>query len=419
MKILSIIRNSALFFLFSNLMLFTGCKKDNDDAPAAPVTIFTVNFTDNYINPQLNAIVFISDMTGKLLSDTLVSGNGSIQVQVPSGTQVPSEFMVSIVTWEFFIHNFLVSINTYNAISKSTWTFTGHRADTVGRVTISLNNVPPHTGPVLFSNAGYSNVTFITDNRINNLYRSPDDLYIHLLTSEGPRYKWISGITKGGTYNIDMAQSELPVLQDISFPITSVYYEGVITGYQGQDMESPLYFLVDELLGDGIPVNSIPVSYPPSHFTAFHTELSLITDWSSPSTYSYWVDGAIPAAFKKIDADVITLSSSTGRADFTATGAYNVSNANWSFSATNNLIFEWNVYGPDSTTVMILPELSPSMHQMFPDLSIDSLTLQNIRLLNFYGLSSYNDFITKMFADIPTVGMKHMEASTVKRVPGK
>jgi hypothetical protein len=404
-----------LFFSFTQ----SSCKKESGNDPAPTRTIFTVNFTDNYINPKLDAIVFISDMNGKLLADTLVSGNGSIQIQAQVGIQIPSKIMVSIATWEFFIHNFIIKINSYYTESSSTWYFRGHRADTVGQASISLNNVPQHTGPVLFSNAGYTNLTFNTSNRINNLYRSPDDLYIQLITPDGPRYKWIPGITKGGNYNIDMAQTEIPVMQEITFPVTAVYYEAIIKGYEDLDAESPLFYVVDDLLGDGNPVNSISVSYPSSQFNTFHSNLSMITDWNSTSSYFYWLDGAIPETFKMIDAAVTSISASTGSAEFNTTGTYNVSNANWGFSATNNLIFQWSVYVPDSTKAIHLPELSPSMHQMFPVLSLDSLTLDNIQLMNFYQYPTYSDVISKMFETVPSLGMEHMETSTVKVVPGK
>ena len=407
----------SLIILVSETL--SSCKKKSDEEPVPSSPVFTVNFMDNYINPQLNAIIFISDMQGKLLADTMISGNGTIHIMPESGITIPPKFMVTIATWEPDMHNFRISLNTYYQIPVSEWIFQGHRMDTVGHVTISLKNVPQHDGPVLFSNSGYSNLTLNTNERVNYLYKNPDDLYILINTSSGPRYKWVPDITKGEIYNVDMSETSIPEFQMISFPGSEVYYEVRVYGYHDQNVESPLSCLLNEQLGDGTAVSSVQVNYPPAKFSTFHSIISLVEDWTSSSTYFYWVDGVIPSSFKKIDASVTSFQPAKGMVEFSTNGTYNVSNATWSFTAANFQHFDWSVYAPDSTKTIILPEIPPSIRQMFPVLSLDSLVLDNIQLMNFTGLPTYDDFIYQTLVKNPPVGIEHLETSTVKVLPAK
>ncbi|MEI6900545.1 MAG: hypothetical protein WCL00_11760 [Bacteroidota bacterium] len=259
--------NKRKYFLNISLLIVSisslfSCKKETKNEPVPVIPVFTVNFSDNFINPQLNAIVFISDMQGKILADTLVNGNCKIDILPLEGKAIPTKFMVTVVTWEFYVHNFIVTLNTYYGISKSTWNFKGHRATSSTHSTVTLSNVPPHIGPVLFSNTGYSNLTFNTVSRVMNLFRSPDDLYVQIETSAGPRYQWFTGLRPGLDTIYNMSNPLIPQLKVISFPQSAAYYEAHVSGYQGTDTESPLNYLVGEILGDGNLADSVSVPYP-------------------------------------------------------------------------------------------------------------------------------------------------------------
>jgi hypothetical protein len=216
-----------------------------------------------------------------------------------------------------------------------------------------------------------------------------------------------------------MAQTEIPVTQSITFPVNAVYYETRINGYRESNTQSPFNYLIDESFGDGNPVSFVEVSYPASKFSAFHTQLSLTTDWSSPNTYFYRYDGTIPTLFKMTDASVTGTSPAPGTIEFSTAGSYNVSNANWKFSAANNQIFDWNIYAPDSIKKLFLPALPPSILHEFPVLKMDSLVLDHIELQNFYGFSTYGEVIDKVFIIDPPAGMEHLEAGSVRVVPSK
>jgi hypothetical protein len=404
-------------FAFFTIVFTTACSKDEEAPPPSTKDQFTSIFTGNYINPQLDAIIFLSDMQGHLLADTMVSGNGVFQLGPKAGGQYPSNFMVTIATWEPYVHNFIIKLNTYYHVSSKSWLFQGNRAEIAGHASVTLKNVPEHQGPVLFSNSGFSNLTFNTTGRVCDLFITPDDLYIQIKTTEGSRYKWVEGIANQGSYEVDMSQTEVPVSQTITFPQEAVYYEARVTGYKDYDTQSPLYYLVDEVLGDGTPASSFVMSGPALKFATFHTNISMITDWDSPLAYHFWTDGVIPSEFKKIDATVSTFEQSPGRISYTSTGVYNVSNASWKFSATNNQIFEWNVYAADSVKELFLPEMPLTVQQTFPVLKVDSLSLSHIQLMNFFWLTSYQDVLKEVFITNPTTSMEHLEAGTVTYTP--
>ncbi len=58
---------------------------------------------------------------GNVIADTLVRQNGTYTMYAKPGSVAPERFSVTIVTFAFFVHNFMVTMNTYMGIPRSDW----------------------------------------------------------------------------------------------------------------------------------------------------------------------------------------------------------------------------------------------------------------------------------------------------------
>lgn len=408
--------NIPLLFLITGIMMIlSGCKKTNDDPPAVPTPLMTLDFTDDFVNPKLGAIVFISDMQGNLLADTGFTGNKKIVLFQVKGTQLPLSFMVTIARWEPDMHNFTITLQSWMYITPAEWRLKGNRRDTTGQITINLVNVPVHNGPVLYANRGFSNLTFSTTARINSLYETPDDLYVRVNTQNGPFYVWQNGVIPGGVYTVDMSTAVIAETKTIGFPGPAEYYEAVLSGYRQTDYETTLSTQADEILGDGLPAANVTLSYPPDVYEGFQTQLKYIENWSSNTTWQYQVTGLIPEVFKKTNASVLSAISFDQPPELLleTSGNFTVANANWQFNAYNSQNFSWTLSGPDTVTVMKLPKLPPSMVKMFPVLSLDSLVLSHIELNEYYRYPSYLSFVSACFNPSAPLKPENMEVSSI------
>ena len=277
----------SLFVLVSSILIgVISCKKD-EKISTPPTPIFTINFINKFIPAQIPVIVFLSRPDGSIIMDTTCESNITYVFYPPSGKFVPDKFMVTVISSELFWHNFKAYISTYTNISRgSEWTLQGTKPDTVGKATVSLVNLPALTGPVLYSNSGYSNETSATSGRTAVLYQSPDDLYIKIQTADDQLYK-ITEIVRNGNFSIDMSDAEKAQSHLVSFPFPAENYETQLYGYINADYDSPFSILADNLISDGFPVNSINLHYPGLYFSGFHTKMMLQETYSSDAIWFY------------------------------------------------------------------------------------------------------------------------------------
>ena len=402
----------TIFLLTGFVLLFNGCKKEDVEVyPEVKDPMMTINFTDDYINPQLGAIIFASDSMGNVIADTLIQGNGKIYLYPKPGIKIPSHFMITIAKWEPSMHNFEISLNSYMVNALSDWMLQGHRPDTLGHFTINLVNAAP-SALILYANAGYSNLTTMVGNVQNLSYVDPDDLFIKTDDGQSQKSMLISDIHPGKTYNIDMAQAQAPTFGMIG--ISGVYYEARVWGYKNSDFENSQPIMTDYALGDIPGSNLIHVAILSALFQGYRTELKLIESWDSLATFTCRVSGEIPAAFQKIDARIQSLIDfGSGKIKVQAAGDFTTTNATWKFYGHNNQVFTWTMSGSDTATHFKLPMLSASMLHTFPTLSLDSLNFYNVELTKYPEVGSYNDHLQLIFDPVHPRSENTLNASSL------
>jgi hypothetical protein len=407
-----------LLFIIPVILFSDGCKKNNDTDTGKTV-LFTFNVMPKFIPTDLSVIVFLNDSLGNVIADTLCTQPGRYIFYDNKGN-APSRFSVTVVTYRFFVHNFLVTLNTWEDISTSEWFLAGTTADSTGHAAVTLDNLPSSPGLVLYSTAGYSNLTSEPGPQTMMLYRNTDHFYARVNTSQGPRYKWVDGIMPGQAYHVDMSTADSSAVDLVTFPMTAQYYEATIYGYDDPDYQSKTPYTVEQLLGNGNPVNSVTVSHPLIESLYFLTNLHLLDSWTSGYSWDYRTKG-IPASFQKIDADLSGVMPSTGQVTFQAGGNFNVAGASWVFYANNNQVFNWNIFGPESKRNFKLPQLSRSFMETFPVLAVDSLQFDRAQLYNYPELSSYQELIQRnfMMSNVVLPKMYALNVASVSFAQGK
>jgi hypothetical protein len=137
--------------------------------------------------------------------------------------------------------------------------------------------------------------------------------------------------------------------------------------------------------------------------------------YSSDATWFYHTEGAIPDKFIKINADILSMQPKKGSLMIQAGGTFDMVAAHWEFVDYALLFYEWQVYTPDTSRTIILPEIPPAFKRMFPTISQDSLIFQYAELTDLQNLASYNELISKLFDPAHPTRMDRYDASTLRK----
>ncbi len=405
-------KRSLVFFILPLLIISYSCKKKTEGPLLRPL-LMTINVAGNYFNPVLGGVIFISDQQGRALSDTFCPGDGSYRFYGKAGTTAPSLFEITILRAEPFWHSFNITIETYTCINSSEWTLKAYRADTVGKVYPSYINIPAHNDAILVSSSGFSNLTSSLEPIPIPLYTSPDAIYFGIPTSAGTKYKWFSGIQAHSSYTFDLSNPLPADKTTVSFPAPVQYYECRVQGFPDGNFNSPIPYMVDQLLGDGSVTNKAEVYFPPSKFQGFHTDIMLQESYTSNQNWSYHVDGGIPALFRKIDASLVSFTSTNTSLQLKASGDMDAVSGTWQFLSPFQGMVEWTVYAPDTATSLQLPHLAPALSGMFPWFSRDSLTFEKAQLTDLVNCKGYAGLIDRLFNPLNPSSFERQEVSSL------
>lgn len=383
------------FFLF--LFILPSCKKKSDESSSRP-HLMTIHVGNNYFNPVLGGVIYISGRDGKTIDDVMCHGSGDYSFYGESGTSAPAWIDITIVRIEPFWHSYSIVAETYTRLQPGEWTLTGSRADTIGSVNPVFVNVPEHTGNILISSSGYSNLTFTPGLIPIPLYKSPDDLLFSIPTLTGWRYQWAGWLSPGFKDTLDLSQTLYPestTLRLGNVPVS--YYECRVDGFSDSASRNNLPLRVVELLDTDNPDGTVKLCYPPAKFSWFHSEFSVVDDWNSGKQYYYQAEGAVPTLFKRNSAIPGDIYSEGYHLNIHATGDFDALCGLWIYQSPYQGMVEWRVYGPDTATSLIVPETAAALNEQFPWLHRDSLACQQAELIDAINISGYTTLINKIY----------------------
>jgi hypothetical protein len=402
--------------IFLGLQFLFSCKKtESTPDPAKPLV--TVTFSDNFIKDQLSAYILVSDPHGKAIGDAICTANGKYPVYVTGNSAIPAHLTITIAYYELNMHALTLHLNSYTNIAPyGEWVLKGIMPDTLGHTFISLTNLPTLSGPIIYSNSGFSTLTFGFEDQEQMLYRSPDDLYIKIKTNGADKFKWATGIQQGGSYTVDMTDAISAARHTITFPVNAQDYDVSVSGFKDANYGSSLSVLTDRVISEGVITNSVDLSFPPSTLSGFVTNMMISESYLSNIQYFYRVAGAIPDQFVRINASVSSVDAAAGQASVSTSGTFTMTGVNWQFKDINNLFYDWNIYAPDTTNVFSLPVLSSNLSKEFPSLKPDSMQYTGTELRNYPNLNNYQEVMHMMFDPTHTMLAGDFEVSSVKKI---
>lgn len=378
-------------------MLACNKKSDNDPDNNNPDFLFKATFTDDWLSPHSgDAIIFISDNDGNILSEHTWAGNESFEmVPIDETAEFPENINITTVFYKPTTNRFYLTTNLGIAVG-SDWIFRGTKApDLTNMNTVQFNfqNIPDHKAYAISTKS----VSRISSGSMAQPFsfsfpESPSDIYLKLNTVDfGVRYSWFNGVVEGVRYDNLSAMKETSS-HVVNLPGESSGITMNLYGFPNPGRRYDGAFRIDVLNDYENIYKSITLNYPEGDFSDYRTNISYYDDYTGST---YWVEntfGSFPGNFIKINADFDIENTSINNFEISATGGYIETKTIWVDEKTNN----WVVYGPKETSRYKLPILSNYISQLF-DLNRFDFKLLNVEIIDYPELETYNDIMQILF----------------------
>ncbi|NOZ74163.1 MAG: hypothetical protein GXO90_02135 [FCB group bacterium] len=364
--------------------------------------LLTTNFTNDWLCPECGeGIIFISDTAGNVIAEAAWSGNASFDIEAPSNiTSFPDKISVTTVTSDGR-GNVTITTNLNIPVGFS-WTWKGlpfpDWENPVGTAELNFQNIPDHSGYIVSSlwNSRGSNSGTLYSTYSFDIYESPVDIYVKLNTSNaGPQFLWITDVADG-SYQVDLANLSSTSTKTIDFSSPVLRFYKYLYGYPVPGSHYTGRYRLDRESGRDTTVTAVNVHYPPSTFTDFRTSLYL---YDADESYDFWYQttyGDIPNTFTKIAADFDYIEVSVDNFHVQPTGTFDQIRSRWKFDDGTNGA-SWYVYGASDLVQYALPPLPNSVVLKYPFLDRESFELQYADIIDFSGLSSYEEILEVVF----------------------
>ncbi|MCF8371038.1 MAG: hypothetical protein K9H64_05400 [Bacteroidales bacterium] len=383
------------------LMLVASCKKDSENKPidATPGFLFKATFESDWLSPKsAEAIIFICDDDGNVLSEHIWEGNDSFEMlPTDENADYPDTINITTVYYKHDQNQFIITTNLGIAVG-SEWTFKGVKSadeENGNKVDFNFQNAPDHKGYVMSSKwSTRTNTNSMGQPFSFNFYESPAEIFLKLNTVEyGIRYKWFHNVVDGGR-NEDLSVSGMKEasLHTVNFASNSFGIRTSLYGYPETGHHYEGAYRVDVLNDLVNTYKSITLSYPAADFTDYRCTINFYDDFSSLYFWTQISYGAIPTDFNKMNADFDVVSTSMNNFELAAVGDYIQTKSVWG-DEKNNI---WTVQGGKSFTKYKIPVLSPMVVEKF---KIDRalFKFQQAELIDYPELDNYLDVLDIMY----------------------
>lgn len=383
------------------LILAASCKEDPEKDPidSTPDFLFKATFVNDWLSPKsVEAIIFISDDEGNMLSERTWEGNDSFEMlPLDENAKYPETINITIVYYKYDQNQIIITTNLGVTVG-SEWTFKGVKSvdeENENKVDFNFQNVPDHKGYVMSSKwSTRTNINAMGKPFSFTFYESPAEIFLKLNTVEyGIRYKWFHNVA-AGERNEDLSVDEMKEASPhtVDFGSNSFGIRTSLYGYPetGQHYEGA--YRVDVLNDLVNTYNSITLSYPAADFTDYRCTINFYDEFSSLSFWTQISYGALPTDFNKINADFDVVSTSINNFEMASVGDFIQTKSVWG-DEKNNI---WTVLGGKSFTEYKLPVLSPMVLDKFKiDRSL--FKFQQAELIDYPELETYQDVLDIMY----------------------
>jgi len=359
---------------------------------------FSAKF-DNYFSPgETGLMIFLSDLSGKLLAEENLEGKNSAYLTPAPGTLFP-ELLVETLVYKGPAAGgkSTVYLYTYLQVLPADWIWTTFESDSIGFTNLNFSNIPSQTAYSISSNFQWMHGDGLPQSLTISLGKSPDNVYILLKTvTNGYRYKWLTGVGNMSYYPVDLSSTDVTLSKTIPIPPTSTLSYR-LSGYLPSGEHANGMYTLDYGDQAGTYSDLITLHYPETIFADFEFYINTLDPSDSRKQWYQYDFGIIPDQIDHLNGNIVVLDSTPAHYNVQASGNFDRLGSSWEFNPIGPYQYQWNVYGSPSATSFKFPVLPADLAAQFTGFSVDSLKLSSVEIKDFSGIATYDDLIKKMF----------------------
>lgn len=359
---------------------------------------FSAKF-DHYFSPgETGLMIFLSDLSGKLLAEESLEGKNSVYLTPAPGTLFP-ELLIETLVYKGPAAGGKspVYLYSYLQVLPADWIWTTFQSDSIGFTNLNFSNIPSQTAYSISSNFQWIHGDVIPHSLTISLGKSPDNVYILLNTvANGYRYKWLPGVGNLNYYPVDLSSTDVTLTKTILIPLTSsLSYQ--LSGYLPSGEHAKGLYTLDYGDKAGTFADSINLHYPGTVFADFEFYINTLDPSDSRKQWYQYDFGMIPDRIDHLNGNIVVLDSTPAHYRVQASGTFDRLGSSWEFNPIGPYRYQWTVYGSPSATSFKFPALPADLAAQFTGFSVDSLKLSSVEIKDFSGIATYDDLIKKMF----------------------
>jgi hypothetical protein len=383
------------------LLLASKCpKKDSNDYNYNQDhrDYFSATF-DNYFSPdETGMMIFLSDMEGNLLASASIDGKTQVYLTRQGGGLFPDHIIETLVyKGPVAGDKQTVYLYSYLSILPASWIWTTFENENTGQAYLNFSNIPQHLGYSLSSNYQWDHGTALSSSISFGLGKNPDNAYLLLkTTSDGYRYKWITGLTNAHTTAVSLSAMDTPITRSIPIPGTFAYsYK--LSGYLPSGEHAKGMYALDYEEGAGTYTDSATLHFPGTIFADFQFLVNTV-DATDPHKQWYQYNfGTVPNRVDHLNGNITVQDSLPNQFQVQTSGIFDRLGSTWVTNPLGPYRYQWTVYGSPEATTFQFPSLPLALAQELTGFTTDSLKLINVEIKDFSDIDSYDDLIKSMF----------------------
>jgi hypothetical protein len=391
-------KRTILLISTAILLVVTSCIK-RETSPAYDYQhrdYFTATFDNYFTSDESGIMVFLSDLSGKVLASERIDGQTHLYINPTSGL-FPVHIIETLVYKGPVVDGkSTVYLYSYLQIVPSDWIWTTFESSNQGTANLNISNIPSHTEFNVSSKFQWIHGNTLPSYLPVSLGVIPDNLYILLHTpSSGYRYKWLTDV-QDNNLQVDLSSMDATLNRTIPVPATS-NLSWQLSGYLPSAQHARGLYMLDYDDRIGSSADSVTLHFPGTIFNDFQFYINTMDLADIHKQWYQYNFGTIPNRIDHLAGDIQVLDSTPAHFHVQTSGTFDRLGSTWECNPIGPYRYQWTVYGPPTATTFTFPTLPADLAAEYIGLSSDSLKLNSVEIKDFSGISSYDDLIKKMF----------------------
>ncbi len=382
--------------------------------------LFAITVPDDYVAAGINEWLFFSDDAGLVLDAKPVIDNTTLTFFAPNNYKTGQSFAMHVFRAEGGVrmqYTFL----TMPQVQPGSYTLrlepeAPNALKKIGEHTLFINSIPADSPTRTFwaggvGVQGWATRLYPDKSAVSitaNLVKNDTEVFYHIEDTKNssfvPLYKMVSNARAGETTAVSVG--ELGTMSPRIMPLGQTYTTAaaqVLARQVKGDQDHEIRLSQSGTLSN---VSELKTYVPEISFAEYRTQIVCVSD---KTTRGFTQVGALPEAFKTVDATVEKIEFHDRALTVSTRGSYDELFV--SSSASTDYLFTWTVYLPESSTnTLTLPVIPAAILSAFPKLA----TAPDLSF-NYYGVMQDNSGDT--FQQI--IANEWFETSAPSKEPGE